>query len=597
MFGEVHTSRPKSIVAGTGLGAMLAALVMVSETLHLTLRSAYFVEDLGSSSVAKVALFTTGIGAMTGGLIGALIRRPIWQAYVLGVVFYVAASIKIFVVDAQLFRNVQIVGVFIGITAALFGAVYFLARRYALSAVFPIFVTIAYVNACLGIAAGWALAGGHLIPFLLSLRTIGITVGVGVALLAATLGQRLLERSAPPWRSWVVSAATFVALVAAVVLASKRLPTRLRETNAGSDQPDVFVLSFDALREDLLQSFVESHPESNLAMLSRRGVTFTNIIAPGPATYESLGRNTFPGNASRSTCAESAPARMHARGYYSAFIFGGAGWRFEGSVCYDYYFGGEGASLERRFLVPALVEAIASGDPPLRGRALPADELINKLDRIARTPRPVFAYTHFLELHAPVIPSGKRRDRAHIETVMKYMRQCYQVACDPAAPANAKLIEMMRSAYLEQLDELDTVVGRAINIIEARKRPYRLIVTADHGELFGEHGGFGHGGGFVPELLNVPLVVVDSSSVKGTRRCDLALLDEALAAVFGIGGADVEDHGKLELVAPPLGRATVTRPGMIQYEIDPSLVSQAGTFRNVHRTPQGSLPVLLDTCP
>jgi len=55
-----------------------------------------------------------------------------------------------------------------------------------------------------------------------------------------------------------------------------------------------------------------------------------------------------------------------------------------------------------------------------------------------------------------------------------------------------------------------------------------LILTADHGELLGEHGGFFHGGKLCDELIHVPLIVCGPGIKPGTIIDDqVSLLDVA----------------------------------------------------------------------
>jgi arylsulfatase A-like enzyme len=70
-----------------------------------------------------------------------------------------------------------------------------------------------------------------------------------------------------------------------------------------------------------------------------------------------------------------------------------------------------------------------------------------------------------------------------------------------------------------------------------------LVVTADHGEAFGEHGFYGHGGELHPELLRVPLVLWGpdhlrrAGSEPGRRVTDdVQLLDvmPTLVELFGL---------------------------------------------------------------
>ncbi len=63
--------------------------------------------------------------------------------------------------------------------------------------------------------------------------------------------------------------------------------------------------------------------------------------------------------------------------------------------------------------------------------------------------------------------------------------------------------------YDGELAWLDSQLGRLLELLEEDSdRPWLLVVTADHGEHFGEHGILGHGHGLWEETQHVPLLVV-----------------------------------------------------------------------------------------
>jgi hypothetical protein len=392
-----------------------------------------------------------------------------------------------------------------------------------------------------------------------------------------------------------------VALILGTVVAARGLP-RIPEAHAAASGggPDVYVLSFDALRTDMLEAYVATHPTSNLARVKQQATSYENVVAHGLATDTILANNTFAG-ARVTSCAGSIPDRLAHRGYFTAMLFGRLGRRFEGSDCYEYYYSGDRDALVSRYSVPALVSALSDDAAALRHNMLEGQELVGKLRQLAVTSNPLYAYAHFLELHAPYVPEGDRQNPAAEVAMKEFMRRCYTVACDVSDPDNARLVDNARRAYTMLLDEADRAVGEVLEIAQQRKRPFVVVVTADHGELFGEHGGFAHSGGFVGELLDVPFLVMDSRDHVRERRCELMLSSEAVRAVaMSVAGAsDVvyPDRDALDLVAPPLGRARIEKQtSTIRFELSGEMLRHAGTWRNIHRVQQGTLPYPIERC-
>jgi hypothetical protein len=103
-----------------------------------------------------------------------------------------------------------------------------------------------------------------------------------------------------------------------------------------------------------------------------------------------------------------------------------------------------------------------------------------------------------------------------------------------------------------------------------------VIVTADHGEEFWDHGGFFHGQSLYDELLHVPLIVkLPGDRLAATRRRDLVstvdILPTIAAAVSGASGAAADPRwqgrplfqaraGDDRIVFATVGRADGTRP-------------------------------------
>ena len=80
-------------------------------------------------------------------------------------------------------------------------------------------------------------------------------------------------------------------------------------------------------------------------------------------------------------------------------------------------------------------------------------------------------------------------------------------------------IALARDAYDDCVADLDEQLGRLIDELERRGVLDRtwVIITADHGESFGEHPGvFRHGTSLYQTELHVPLVIIPP--VAGRRR-------------------------------------------------------------------------------
>lgn len=99
--------------------------------------------------------------------------------------------------------------------------------------------------------------------------------------------------------------------------------------------------------------------------------------------------------------------------------------------------------------------------------------------------------------------------------------------------------ERERAAYDELVPQTDDAVGRLIAGLKKRGRYERtaIVVTADHGEAFGEHGHRGHGSSLFEEQVAVPLVI-RVPGVEPRPITDPVSAIDVAPTLANLGGAD-----------------------------------------------------------
>lgn len=117
-------------------------------------------------------------------------------------------------------------------------------------------------------------------------------------------------------------------------------------------------------------------------------------------------------------------------------------------------------------------------------------------------------------------------------------------------PTEAEVAKM-RALYDENVRYTDEQLGVLLRGLENRGLAGRtiVIVTADHGESFGEHGDFFHGWNLYEELLHVPLVVAGPGLPRGETRTGLLSLDELPALILHLVHAP-----RVQLAVPAAAR-------------------------------------------
>jgi arylsulfatase A-like enzyme len=110
------------------------------------------------------------------------------------------------------------------------------------------------------------------------------------------------------------------------------------------------------------------------------------------------------------------------------------------------------------------------------------------------------------------------------------------------SPEDARYV---RGVYLGEVSFMDAQIGRLVDELEALQlyEAATIIVTADHGEEFWEHGGFEHGHSLYDELVLVPLIIKFPSrrSTAGVVVDEQVRLLDVMPTVFEDVGVEVPD--------------------------------------------------------
>jgi arylsulfatase A-like enzyme len=264
-----------------------------------------------------------------------------------------------------------------------------------------------------------------------------------------------------------------------------------------SEKPIVILLTVDSLRADVVMSVAHDQKFPNLSELRDQSLCFTEARAPGPATLASLA-GLFIG-------------KYHSQIYWSGKAVlpvedGSPRWTSlltkKGVQTVNVVTIGhlqESRGLTTGFAIQHKIRAKgwAGGDEAM-------DFLLKELEVVGD--RPAFLYAHFMDVHSPHNRVTKRGSTY--------------------------------SRYLAEITLVDEQVGRLRRFIKERGLAKRtlLILSADHGEAFNEHGSGFHGNTVYDELLRVPLIF--NAPKLAPRRIDVPVtlidLGPTILDVFGV---------------------------------------------------------------
>ncbi len=151
------------------------------------------------------------------------------------------------------------------------------------------------------------------------------------------------------------------------------------------------------------------------------------------------------------------------------------------------------------------------------GRTIRARRAIDTATKLLSqaSPGPVFLYLHLFDPHLPYDPPPPWRKRwtnsydGPLQDSTKPLNPLKEIRAGSFNPTDEEFAYLL-GMYYGEVAYTDHELGRFFKRIE-KKRPGRqrmIVVTADHGEEFGEHGGWEHGHSMYSELTKVPLIIL-----------------------------------------------------------------------------------------
>lgn len=122
----------------------------------------------------------------------------------------------------------------------------------------------------------------------------------------------------------------------------------------------------------------------------------------------------------------------------------------------------------------------------------PAEDVVDQFLEEVRDEDHWFGWLHFMEPHHPYDPNDSPVDRAEAQRVSRRVL---------GGQGDEDDFELVCELYRREVEELDAKLAR---LWDAIPDDTRVVFCADHGELLGEDGLWGHPGEMRPELLHVP---------------------------------------------------------------------------------------------
>jgi arylsulfatase A-like enzyme len=187
--------------------------------------------------------------------------------------------------------------------------------------------------------------------------------------------------------------------------------------------------------------------------------------------------------------------------------------------------------------------------------------------------RPVFVFLNYMEAHQPWMAEPPFDQWAWTQRNASALAQ-RDLYTHEIRKWSTEELGFITASYDGQVAAMDSAIGQLVQALKARGRYENtlLIVTADHGEMLGEHGSVGHMGRMLYEpLVHIPMIIKfpGASHLRGSDDTPVQLVD-LVPTVLDVAGAPPVAGVEGEILPH------VTHPIRAEEGINPFLVANYG---------------------
>lgn len=207
--------------------------------------------------------------------------------------------------------------------------------------------------------------------------------------------------------------------------------------------------------------------------------------------------------------------------------------------------------------------------------------------------KPFFLWLHYMDVHEPYVPERKYIDRVNpsIQINEQEMFRLFKEVLLKRDVSNPATVGLLRGLYAAHVREVDDRTRELFEVLERRNvlKDSWIILTTDHGDEFGEHGGLSHDGKMYAELVHVPLILHEPGRERG-ETCDalVSTLDVSptIVHLFGLGPVEAfQGHSLLPLQRYPVH-------GVFGEAVDKHGSQERGEEKEVHYYREGDLKII-----
>jgi arylsulfatase A-like enzyme len=348
---------------------------------------------------------------------------------------------------------------------------------------------------------------------------------------------------------------------------------------------NVILLTIDALRKDAIENekiapFFNSIKEKSIVFnQAYSGGPYTQAAFPGilgSSYYLDYGRTKGKCPPQRILVSEPLKnAGINTAAFHSnAYLAGFFGWNKGWNTFYD------------------SMEAEVTDEVPY----IKADAINQKVDNWLNSQkandRPFFLWLHYMDVHEPYVPEQKYIDTVDpdIDLTSNEMMDLFKNIILKRDITDNEKIGLLQKLYLAGVVEVDRALEDFFEIIKKHGVDNSLIlITADHGDEFNDHGGLSHDGKMYEELVHVPFLIYDPTKKEGKEFNDIVSTLDIPPTITEYFGVDTPVKWQGQSLLP---LANYKSKGAHGESIDKKGNHEKGDEGEVHYYREGDLKII-----
>jgi len=293
---------------------------------------------------------------------------------------------------------------------------------------------------------------------------------------------------------------------------------------ARDSPPNILLVVLDTVRADAVgRTFNRRQVTPHFDRIAAEGSRYLHAYATAPWTLPSHA-TLFTGLASSQHLAVHESFVLGSQHLTLAEMLAGRGYATYGISSNPWVTEGRGLAQGFDEFVTAYSDA---QDAPDKGAARATEYAIEFIARHAQGDEPFFLFVNYLEAHLPYAPPEAGFEALGIATGSLSRReftieQAEEIIAGERDASEDEL-ELARTLYQCEIAYQDRQLGELIDTLSERDLLVEtlVVITADHGELFGIEGLMGHEFSLSDDVLQVPLVLRHPSRIRAGHTVEL----------------------------------------------------------------------------